>query len=133
RHEGRAGNVARPGSKGTTAMKLFRIVHADGKRWRTLDSIGMPDWTDDPKMALTMTLRMHADAFAGDDPEDVRIEEVPALDHAALLERTAQLIAHRVCCGTEHDPSNGKLHGYCVVCGVVWPCEYAGTPPAKTS
>jgi hypothetical protein len=48
---------------------------------------------------------------------------------AALIERTAQLIAHRGCCGTEHDPANGKLHGYCVVCGVPWPCEYAGKPP----
>jgi hypothetical protein len=47
-----------------------------------------------------------------------------------LLERVAQLIAHRACCGTEHDPQQGKLHGYCVVCGVPWPCEYAGTPPA---
>lgn len=45
-------------------------------------------------------------------------------------ERVAQLIAHRACCGTEHDPANGKLHGYCVVCGVPWPCEYAGKPPA---
>jgi hypothetical protein len=44
-------------------------------------------------------------------------------------ERVAQLIAHRACCGTEHDPLNGKLHGYCVVCGVDWPCEYAGKPP----
>lgn len=44
-------------------------------------------------------------------------------------ERTAQLIAHRACCGVEHDPLNGKIHGYCVVCGVPWPCEYAGKPP----
>lgn len=50
--------------------------------------------------------------------------------NAALLERTAQLQAHRACCGTEHDPLNGKLHGLCVVCGVDWPCEYAGTPPS---
>lgn len=47
---------------------------------------------------------------------------------AVDVERVAQLIAHRACCGTEHDPLNGKLHGYCVVCGVPWPCEYAGTP-----
>jgi len=33
--------------------------------------------------------------------------------------------AHRACCGTEHDPANGKLHGYCVVCGVPWPCDTA--------
>lgn len=37
----------------------------------------------------------------------------------------AAALAHRVCCGTEHDPQNGKLHGYCVVCGVPWPCETA--------
>lgn len=43
-------------------------------------------------------------------------------------ERAAVLIAHRACCGTEHNPLEGKLHGYCVVCGVPWPCEYAGTP-----
>jgi hypothetical protein len=47
----------------------------------------------------------------------------------ALLERVAQIIAHRACCGTEHDPQQGRLHGYCVVCGVPWPCEYVGTPP----
>jgi hypothetical protein len=47
-----------------------------------------------------------------------------------MAERVAQLTAHRACCGTEHDPENGKLHGYCVVCGVDWPCEYAGKPPS---
>lgn len=45
-----------------------------------------------------------------------------------VAERTAQIAAHRACCGVEHDPRNGKLHGYCVVCGVPWPCEYAGKP-----
>lgn len=39
--------------------------------------------------------------------------------------QTAAAIAHRACCGTEHDPSQGKLHGYCVVCGVPWPCDTA--------
>ncbi len=37
----------------------------------------------------------------------------------------AAATAHRACCSTEHDPANGKLHGYCVVCGVPWPCETA--------
>lgn len=37
----------------------------------------------------------------------------------------AAATAHRACCGTEHDAPNGKLHGYCVVCGVEWPCETA--------
>lgn len=45
-------------------------------------------------------------------------------------ERVAQMIAHRVCCGAEHDPANGKLHGLCVVCGVQWPCEYVGPLPS---
>lgn len=47
----------------------------------------------------------------------------------ALVERAAQCIAHRACCGSEHDPLHGKLHGYCVVCGVPWPCEYVGPLP----
>jgi len=55
------------------------------------------------------------------------------MDDHKLLERVAQLTAHRACCGTEHDPANGKLHGYCVVCGVPWPCEYAGSPPLAGS
>jgi len=40
-------------------------------------------------------------------------------------EMIAAAIAHRACCGSEHDPSVGKFHGYCVVCGVPWPCETA--------
>jgi hypothetical protein len=47
-----------------------------------------------------------------------------------IAERTAVLSAHRACIGAEHDPEHGKIHGYCVVCGVVWPCEYAGNPPS---
>lgn len=43
-------------------------------------------------------------------------------------ERIAQLIAHRACHSAEHDPQNGKLHGYCIVCGVPWPCETAKSP-----
>lgn len=45
-----------------------------------------------------------------------------------VSERVAQLTAHRACCGNEHDGMS-KFHGYCVVCGVPWPCEYAGQPP----
>lgn len=51
----------------------YVIEHADGDRWRTLDSIGMPDWTDDKAKALCFSLHEHADRFACDDPEDVRI------------------------------------------------------------
>ena len=51
---------------------------------------------------------------------------------SSMTDRVARLLAHRACCGTEHDPANGKLHGLCVVCGVPWPCDYAGEPPAKS-
>lgn len=51
----------------------YCIRHADGLRWRTLDSMGMPEWTVNEADALCFSLRHHADAFAGDDPEDVRI------------------------------------------------------------
>jgi hypothetical protein len=39
--------------------------------------------------------------------------------------KIAAAIAHRACCGTEHNPLQGKFHGYCVVCGVPWPCDTA--------
>lgn len=44
----------------------------------------------------------------------------------------AAAMAHRACCGSEHDPQQGKLHGYCVVCGVPWPCETAAYFLRKT-
>lgn len=56
---------------------------------------------------------------------------VTAGDLLEVKERTAQIAAHRACCGTEHDPANGKLHGCCIVCGVAWPCEYAGKAPVS--
>lgn len=37
----------------------------------------------------------------------------------------ASALAHRTTHSAEHDPANGKLHGYCIVCGVPWPCETA--------
>lgn len=51
-------------------------------------------------------------------------------DEEYVRERVAQLIAHRACHAAEHDPLNGRIHGWCMVCGLPWPCEYAGTPPA---
>jgi hypothetical protein len=61
-------------------------------------------------------------------PKYSKASEMDADDYDAEFhkqERIAQLIAHRACTGSEHDPTNGKLHGYCVVCGVPWPCSYA--------
>lgn len=52
-----------------------------------------------------------------------------------LAADTASCLAHRVCCNEEHDPTNGKLSGFCVVCGVVWPCptaEYFLRKPVET-
>lgn len=43
----------------------------------------------------------------------------------ARLRETNAATAHRACCGSEHDAQQGKLHGYCVVCGVPWPCDTA--------
>lgn len=60
----------------------FSIRHVDG-RWRTLDSIGMPDWTNEPAQALCFSLREHADRYAEDDPEDVRIIPVGVIAPAA--------------------------------------------------
>ncbi len=51
---------------------------------------------------------------------------------ASYSERVAVLVAHRACCGNEHDAIS-KFHGYCVVCGVPWPCEYAGAPEPELS
>ncbi len=55
----------------------------------------------------------------------VAIRKEIELRMACYSADVAAAIAHRGCCGTEHDPPNGKLHGYCVVCGVPWPCETA--------
>jgi hypothetical protein len=51
----------------------YAIRHADGKRWRTMDSIGCPDWTEDLDKALVVTIREHIDLLAQDDLEDVRV------------------------------------------------------------
>lgn len=47
------------------------------------------------------------------------------VDSAKLAETMAIIQSHRACCGSEHNPQIGKLHGYCVVCGMPWPCETA--------
>jgi predicted transcriptional regulator len=58
------------------------------------------------------------------DPLQTRIEEL----EAAPQERIAQLTAHRACGSEEHNPSIGKIHGFCVVCLVPWPCDIAKEP-----
>lgn len=69
----KAAIAARPEAQ---AHKGWCIRHADEKRWRTMDTIGMPDWTDDPAKALVCRLKEHVEAYAADDEDDVRIVEV---------------------------------------------------------
>lgn len=80
------------------------------------------DWMHDALRELID----YCDALHAVEPETVRPEDLAAA------------LAHRACCGVEHDPAQGKLHGYCVVCGVPWPCDTAKhflrpppTEPAK--
>lgn len=45
--------------------------------------------------------------------------------HTASNSDLAAALAHRPCHSHEHDPFNGRVHGYCMVCGIPWPCETA--------
>ena len=56
---------------------------------------------------------------------NMKQEEEIGLLREEKSDKVASAIAHRACCGTEHNPAEGKLHGYCVVCGVPWPCKTA--------
>lgn len=110
---------------------------------------GAPKWTTDPHQAAqfptqsaaetakAMCLLYNTDEGGSEDARAVEhgFSYLPSAEgsSAAIIERTAQIAAHRACCGTEHDAANGKLHGYCVVCGVPWPCDYAGKPPVMPS
>lgn len=68
------------------------------------------------------------DEVAGELIQALRAERERVKElEGGLQNKIASATAHRACCGTEHDPQNGKLHGYCVVCGVPWPCETALT------
>ena len=85
------------------------------------------------------------DEYPGDDPWTESIDGPLALlwwmrGRAALPgraaaveadpERLAQIIAHRPCTNEEHtDGQNGKIAGFCLVCNIPWPCEYAGALP----
>lgn len=55
----------------------------------------------------------------------------PAAPDPDVSERIARIQAHRACHAAEHDPLHGKIHGYCVVCGVPFPCDYVGAPGTR--
>ncbi len=63
-------------AKAELGFSGWAIRHSDEKRWRTMDSLGMPDWTEDPEKALVCKLKEHIELYAQDDPEDVRIVAV---------------------------------------------------------
>ncbi len=35
---------------------------------------------------------------------------------------------HRAVHSAEHDPAQGRIHGFCLLCGVPYPCDYIGEP-----
>jgi hypothetical protein len=131
--------------------ELLRLVRKSGFDGNQYDALVMTRWKDGidvdyPTSALKefakLLLARHpvpqVDADVQVHHSDIaELNPVLELRHSSTasglvaIERAAQLIAHRACCGSEDDPANGKLHGYCVVCGVPWPCEYAGKPPAR--
>jgi hypothetical protein len=55
-------------------------------------------------------------------PEAPKPAATPALPTPEMI---AAAIAHRACCGVEHNTLQGKIHGFCIVCGVPWPCRTA--------
>lgn len=58
-----------------------------------------------------------------------RIDARDGTGQADHVERVAQMTAHRACGNQEHNPAQGKLAGYCVVCSLPWPCAYSGRAP----
>src|SRR5216683_3035060 len=109
-------------------LSLLRFVntHFNNPGEKSRASIPASQWDDDILLGdyIEQQAAQAASQASRILPPGVRFEAQPD------PERVAQLIAHRACIGLEHDPANGKLHGYCVVCGVPWPCEYAAPKPA---
>ncbi len=64
-----------------------------------------------------------SEALKRDFPSGVEYIRADLLRPSEVM--LASALAHRATHSAEHDPANGKLHGYCIVCGVPWPCETA--------
>ena len=74
--------------------------------------------------ALLECVRRNVDSipFAiGDVLRERLVQRMVELQLSLLRERAAPS-GHRACTNEEHDPAQGKLAGFCVVCGVPWPC-----------
>lgn len=89
-----------------------------------------------PREDISKELQLLADllrqACANLEPLRSIPEKKNAAEPQALVERIAVIQAHRATHAAEHDVANGKIHGYCIVCGVPFPCEYVGNPPKKS-
>jgi len=81
-----------------------------------------PDSTKKDKTVEVIAKADHSTALRRAKAEGRQEGKEYALNEAAMR---AGCAAHRACCGIEADNSQGKIHGYCVVCGVPWPCETA--------
>ena len=85
----------------------------------------------DEARTLTQGIQMGADSLRAerDALQSQLAEAQRKLDAAGKVTDEANIravvAAHRSCNSEEHDPSQGRVHGYCMVCGVPWPCAYA--------
>lgn len=79
---------------------------------------------------ITDILQLLKDAVNGDRYFEIGPKSAKVLLDAFVFSTVhngnlATVLAHRACCSEEHNPLEGKIHGYCIVCGVPWPCETA--------
>lgn len=58
---------------------------------------------------------------------DAAMDVAPSPDTVPVPAQSdlASAIAHRACHSGEHCPEQGRLHGFCIVCGIPWPCDTA--------
>lgn len=85
------------------------------------------------RVALDPLVSSEAEALIDQGRNELRAENEELRDQIMRIraedrERIAILTAHRACTSEEHNLEQGRLHGYCVVCGVPWPCEFARMP-----
>ena len=104
-------------------------AYAEACRYLASDGTTVPG----RKSALAVRDAYEADLRLGalKHPAVVPFSEASIRQTGEMLRQVAVLTAHRACHSAEHNPEAGRIHGYCIVCGVPWPCDYAGQPWAK--
>lgn len=81
-----------------------------------------------PMDATPVIRKAVLDASASRDRKMALCGQVPITETLGFRDQIAEIQAHRACHSAEHDPANGNIHGYCIVCGVPFPCDYVGKP-----